>query len=128
MSFTEAYITIFRQLSDPRKTLDLSAAVQFFEDTSGRKILMDGPTDPLIEFLSMITIFSLADRVPLCPALAPPMNRFMRLCSFMSSINFKNPTMNAFLQPSHRSSIFRIELDGYFYNFARDVNTQESIV
>jgi hypothetical protein len=128
MSFAESYISVFRQIGDHTKTLDLTESVTFFEDPSGHKLLMDGPTDPLIEFIAILSIFSLADRVILCPTLMPPINRFVRLCCFLSSTNFQGPVWNSFLQPSHRSSIFMIELDGYFYDFQADGNPPNAIV
>jgi hypothetical protein len=128
VAFTKAYREVFGHVGEPGRTLDLTNAVEHFEDTAGHRLFLTGPTDPLIEFVAILSIYTLCDRVLLCPALAPPTNRFMRLCGFLSSRNFENPASNAFLQLSHRSSIFYIELENYFYDFTSDSNPPGAIV
>jgi hypothetical protein len=128
VAFTESYGAVFRRVGEPGAVLDLSGAVAHFEDPAGRRLFLTGPTDPLIEFVAVLSIYAHRDRVPLCPVLAPPMNRFVRLCSFLSSRGFENPSSNTFLQPSHRSSIFCIELENYFYDFTSDANPPDATV
>jgi hypothetical protein len=72
--FAQPYLEIFSQVVDPSKVLNLSDSVRHFEAMSGHKLLMDGPTDPPIEFLGIVNIFSLHGRVLLCPTLIPPGN------------------------------------------------------
>jgi hypothetical protein len=122
VAFATFYIEIFRQMSDPAKVLDLTDCVSVLEGSSGAKILMDGPTDPLVEFQCLLEIFSISERMILCPQLAPPCNPFLRLFCFLTSSDFRSPAMNSCLRAPHRSTIFRVNMADAFFDFSRDDN------
>jgi hypothetical protein len=128
VAFANFYTDIFRQMSDPTKVLDLTDCVSVLEGSSGTKILMDGPTDPLVEFQCMLEIFSISERMILCYQLAPPCNPFLRLFCFLTSSDFRAPAMNSCLRAPHRSTIFGANMAGAFYDFSRDDNPPDLTV
>lgn len=120
--FAKEYQEIMRRMSDRGRCLNLSLCVENLEDPYGQSLLKDGPTDPLLEFIAIIRIFSAASTPFMFAQLTPLNSVFTDMFSFMMSRGFVSPTKCMFLSASVKSSIFEMGVAGCYYDFRRDDN------
>lgn len=128
VQFAKDYIEIMKQMHQRGKHLDLTDCVDNLEDVTGRPILKYGATDPQLEFLAVLQMFSIADGAFLCPYLQPMNNPFMSLFGFLQSRGFEQPSHGLFLTLSDDSSIFHVNIEEFFHDFRKGGSNDGRVV
>ena len=127
LRFSINYQKIFTQMKDPVR-LDLSSCIDNLVDAIGRKVFKLAPSDPFIEYLTIISLLSDSNRAFYLNLLTPYSSKYIQLFSFGISENFSNFKNTLYFAPPPTFSIFNFPIETYFYNFKSKNNKPNSVV
>ena len=129
LNFGKEYQKIFKEMKDSSKVLCLDACIKNLVTNGGEQLLKDGPSDPFLEFLTVIALLSDSDKPFFLNLLVPFNNKFIKLFSFLMSEKFQKSERALFFAGRGQFSIFGIPLEEMFFNFKKkDSNSKQFVL